>query len=119
LVVGRPDVLGSVPGCVIPAVVPVVPVVMAPVPVYPGVPVVPLYCGVPLARDGVPGSGLFASESFGLSFELQPSRPTHSVTPTLAKIDRTQPKRIPCGIEVPSPGFLFPLGIRADRQGFL
>jgi hypothetical protein len=47
-----------------------------------------------------------ATGSFGLSVELHPSNPTHSVTPTLAKTARTQPMRSPCGITFPSPGFL-------------
>jgi hypothetical protein len=59
---------------------------------------------------GVPGKPLpgcfVAIGSFGLSVELQPSIPTHSVTPTLAKTARTPPMRIPCGITFPSPGFL-------------
>ncbi|HEV3386260.1 MAG TPA: hypothetical protein VG097_15675 [Gemmata sp.] len=55
----------------------------------------------------VPGNpaliGLGPNGSFGLSVELQPINPTQSVIPTLAKIERIQLLRIPCGMMFPSP----------------
>ena len=59
---------------------------------------------------GVPGSPAvdgfgpsMALESFCLSVELHPSKPKHSVTPTLARVARTQLIRSPCDMMFPSP----------------